>query len=224
MIAYKGINMITCGHVNCYIIRGEKGDILIDTGTPDFRGIIETWLFNYHVTLIILTHGHNDHIGNAAYFSELFGAPIMISPYDMRLCRSNLSRRSYALTAAGRLMMTANNAVMQKKSELFSPDIFAADDMELSPYGIDGRIINLEGHTKGSIGVLCSSSLGCDLYVGDAVMNMIRPSMPMIAESPKQAHRTVRRIMALSPDRILSGHGKPVITRNSMEGLKRLCK
>ena len=57
----SGVNMITCGHVNCYVIRGSSGDILIDTGTAEYREAVEAWLCNYNVRLIFLTHGHNGH-------------------------------------------------------------------------------------------------------------------------------------------------------------------
>ena len=210
MIMYENINMISCGMVNCYVIRGEKGDVLIDTGREEYRDHIETWLMNYNISLIILTHGHADHIQNAGYFSKLYNAPVMISPYDMRIARDNKARPYYITTPIGRLMKKQTEMTMHLHMNRFEPSIFADEGMDLSPYGIDGVIISLEGHTKGSIGVLCKSSVGYDLYAGDAVMNVAVPMFPMIAESPKMAKTAIERIVTLSPDRILPGHGNPV--------------
>lgn len=211
MIMYDNLNMISCGSVNCYVIRGEKGDILIDTGREEFRDHIETWLLNYDIRLIILTHGHADHVQNAGYFSELYGAPVMISRYDMSLARDNSRRPYYITSTLGHLLKRENEKLMHTRMNPFTPQIFAEEGLDLHPYGIDGVIVELEGHTKGSVGVLCKSSVGFDLYAGDALMNIPSPSFPMIAESPKRAKASIGRIITLSPDRIMTGHGMPII-------------
>ena len=66
-MVWNNVNLIKCDNINCYVIRGNKGDVLIDTGLKKYRNEIETWLLNYDIKLIALTHGHNDHIENAAY-------------------------------------------------------------------------------------------------------------------------------------------------------------
>ena len=53
MIMYENLNMIECGGVSCYIVKGKNGDVLIDTGREQYRDHIETWLMNYNVKLII---------------------------------------------------------------------------------------------------------------------------------------------------------------------------
>lgn len=212
MVLWKNLSMISCGMTNCWIIRGSRGDILIDTGLEEYRSRIELWLqsYGYNVSLIILTHGHADHIQNAAYFSRKYGAPIMISPYDMRLARDNASRHYYITSLSGWVMRNRCKRNMRLVCDRFEPDIFAEDGMDLSPYGIEGTVVSLEGHTKGSIGVLHNSSYGRDLYVGDAVCCCPIPSYPMICESPAAARRSIERIITIAPDRILSGHGGPV--------------
>ena len=207
---YENINMISCGMVNCYIVRGEKGDILIDTGLETYRDHIETWLLNYNVKLIILTHGHAENIQNAGYFSELYGAPIMISPYDMRIARDNSARKSYITNPLGRLMRGRDEMLSHMHMNRFEPKIYAEEGMDLREYGIDGVIVSLEGHTRGSLGVFCKSSVGFDLYAGDALVNMPVPMFPMTAESPYGARCSIERIITLSPDRIMCTRGKPI--------------
>ncbi|MGN0642111.1 MAG: MBL fold metallo-hydrolase [Huintestinicola sp.] len=210
MIALTEVNMISCGMTNCYVIRGAKGDILVDTGLEQYRDHIETWLLNYDIRLIILTHGHADHVQNAGYFSKLYNAPVMISPYDMRLARDNSCRPYYITNPVGYAMKNRIDVNLHMKMNYFEPKIFAEDGMDLSPYGIDGIIINLEGHTKGSVGVLCKSCAGFDLYCGDAVLTAPFPSFPITCESPKAAKGTIEKIITIAPDRLLAGHGDPV--------------
>lgn len=212
MIMYENLNMINCGGVNCYVIRGSKGDILIDTGREEYRNHIETWLLNYNIKLIILTHGHADHIQNAGYFSKLYGAPIMVSPYDMRIARDNSARPYYITNPLGRLLKNKNEMIRHMHMNYFDPKIYAEEGTDLTPYGVDGVIVELQGHTRGSIGVLCKSSVGLDLYAGDALMNFPVPMFPMVCESPLKARESIERIITLAPDRILIGHGDPICT------------
>ncbi len=205
----EGVNMITCGNGNCYVIRGRSGDMLIDTGTEDYRDEIETWLQYYNVKLIFLTHGHNDHIGNAAYFSKLFGADIVMSSLDLALSRHNLMHRIYPVGIRGKVILSASQKLMGQSTESFAVNIFPEDGVALGEkYGIECKAVKLDGHTKGSFGIM----QGRDLYVGDALMNFVYPSSSLICESPKAARESLYKIAALSPERIFFGHGKPIET------------
>ncbi|MCM1524553.1 MAG: MBL fold metallo-hydrolase [Ruminococcus sp.] len=210
MIMYENLNMISCGGGNCYVIRGDKGDILIDTGGTEWRGTIEEWLKNYNVTLIILTHGHIDHTGNAGYFSRLFNAPVMISPYDLPLVKDMDCRPYYVTTPVGSFIKMEQERSEEKAAEPFDNIIPAGDGVSLAKYGIDGSIISLEGHTKGSVGVLHNSEAGTDIYVGDAVMNTPISLFPAICESPRRARESIKRLSRLIPLRIMPGHGDPL--------------
>lgn len=205
---FEGVNMISCGNVNCYIIRGMSGDVLIDTGTPDYRDEIEVWLHNYNVKLIVLTHGHNDHIGNAGYFSGLLNAKIAMSAYDVPLAKNNLARKFYAVGIRGKIMEKASVKLMKSMAEYFDTDIFLSDDMTIGEeYGIENcKAIKLDGHTKGSFGILH----GKDLYIGDAAMNYTEPLFPALCESPAAARRSLDRVKDISPERIFFGHGAPI--------------
>ena len=209
---YENIDMISCGNTNCYVIRGCGGDILIDTGEERSRNEIEMWLLNYDVKIIVLTHGHNDHIGNAAYFSELFGAEIYINKADYPLISDNLKRHFYTSGALGRIAAAMSKKTMEQKAEKFKVTRFVSDgDVIGSKYGIPCFIVGLDGHTKGSVGVY----FGDDLYVGDAVMNVPYPSFPYICESPKAARATIDKINVIRPKRIMCGHGDIISTEHN---------
>lgn len=205
---YSGVNMITCGRDNCYIIRGEKGDILIDTCSKEFRDEVETWLLNYNVRLIVLTHGHIDHIGNAAYFAEIYDAKIAMCAEDSELAETMHARRLHAMGVRGLIIKKATEMPLQSLPEPFKADISLEDGMDLGEkFGIENcTAVSLEGHTRGSFGILH----GKDLYVGDAAMNFISPSFPNICESPVRARKSLEKIKELSPERIFFGHGEPI--------------
>lgn len=206
------VNLINCNNTNCYIIRGTDGDILVDTGVPKYRDEIETWLLNYNVKLIVLTHGHNDHIGNAAYFSELYGVPIAMGKYDEALAEDNLCRNFYSVGAAGKAVAALSKKAMSDRLELFAVSIHLEDGMELGrDFGADCKAVKLDGHTKGSFSFLN----GTDLYLGDAAMNYIAPAFPAICESPKAARASLNKIKAMKTERIFFGHGSPIETKSA---------
>ncbi|MGN0692643.1 MAG: MBL fold metallo-hydrolase [Oscillospiraceae bacterium] len=207
---YKNANLLRNDHVNCYVIRCMGGDVLIDTGRKSARDEIETWLSSYYdIKLIFLTHGHIDAAENAKYFSELYHAPIAMSRYDYPLIHDNLCRTHYITSLRGRLHESKIHTAMDTPMDCFTPDYFVEDGMRLCDLDADGiymdaRIVSLDGHTRGSIGILN----GGDLYCGDALTSLGSSFWSTTAESPKAAKYTMERIAALAPDRIFPCHGE----------------
>lgn len=70
------------GETNCYLIKGDKGYTIIDTGMYSKEGI-KQWqeIMNagYKIEKIVLTHVHQDHIGLAKWFQEEIGVPVVVS-------------------------------------------------------------------------------------------------------------------------------------------------
>lgn len=71
---------IPLGVDQCYIIQGE-GVVMIDGGAPKkakafIKGIKKTSIKPEDIKLIILTHGHWDHIGSVSEIKKITGAKI----------------------------------------------------------------------------------------------------------------------------------------------------
>ena len=68
--------------MNSYLVRGEKGFTVIDTGSKS-KESIELWkkVINsgFSIEKVVLTHAHPDHIGLSKWFQEQYGVPVMIS-------------------------------------------------------------------------------------------------------------------------------------------------
>lgn len=68
--------------VNCYLIKGENGYTIIDTGS-DAKEAIDIWKqtlsSGIHVEKVVLTHAHPDHIGLARWFQDSYHVPVFIS-------------------------------------------------------------------------------------------------------------------------------------------------
>ena len=79
------------GHVHSYLLPGDEGWTLVDTGIglPDSR---ELWAAELEhlggpVAAILVTHFHPDHVGAAADLAELTGAPVFQDELDLDQCR-----------------------------------------------------------------------------------------------------------------------------------------
>ena len=90
--------------------------------------------------------------------------------------------------------------------ETFEPDVLLEDGQDLSPYGLDARVVHLPGHSSGSIGVLTGDG---DLFCGDLLVNVLRPSLHYYIDNLAQAHESIRKLSDLGVGTVYPGHGKP---------------
>ena len=76
----------------------------------------------------------------------------------------------------------------------------------MNEYGIDAKVVELPGHTNGSIGLEIE---GGKLFVGDALMNMFYPTVSMLYVDEQEMLSTAKNISELGERTIYFGHGKP---------------
>ena len=200
------IHRIASGNVNCYIVADNDKAILIDTGRKKYREKILEKCKEFHVGLIVLTHGHMDHCQNAAYLSSALQIPIAMSEKDMDLIPDNKKQSLSAKTFLGKIVLSASLSSFEKDSlEMFEPTIYLKNGDDLSSYGIDAKIVELPGHTKGSIAVKIEDNL----FVGDALMNMFYPTISMLYTDEREMLKSAEYISELGEKTIYFGHGKP---------------
>lgn len=200
--------------VNSYIIRGQR-TLIIDTGVPGFGEKIlakmeEHGIKPSDISLILITHGHYDHTGSAAFLKEKTGAPIAIHRDDAEALRTGVNPPLHPVSARGRVMQAASKIIGMPKVQSLEPDILIDTEFDLAPYGIDGKAIPTPGHTGGSLVVLLAG--GCAL-VGDMIfgglMRTHSPTFPPFCSDREQELKSVQMILDRNPKIIYSGHGGP---------------
>lgn len=209
--------------VTCYILRGEKSDLLIDTGFIGIWPGLLCWLRNYQVSHVLLTHAHMDHDWNAKRMQEE-SAQILLSIHDREL-RNNFSIQPvHAVFPKEKQRVRMQNfGASFMKSRSYEPDIWIHDDQPelLKTLGFDAELIPLPGHTLGSVGVLS----GDVLYCGDAftMLNGV-PEIPPTAFSPVLMARSLETILKLPVKWLACGHGLPVKMRDARPVIIRYLK
>ena len=215
------VERINGGMANCYIVSQGDHAVLVDTGTAKYREAILEKCRVAGVGLIVLTHGHYDHVQNVAYLARALGVPVAMHPADLPLLEDILAEPIHAHTLLGKAMAAVIRLgqrpglkklitwVQQNEIPPFTPDIALYDGFSLEAYGIDARVIALPGHTRGCVGLLA----GGDLIAGDALMNLTKPGRAAHYVDRAAMEASAGKISALGDVTVWFGHGRPVKNR-----------
>ena len=186
-----------------YLLRGESSSVLVDTGTEKLGEHTLAACHHMAVRLILLTHGHFDHCQNAAYFAQELHCPVAISREDAEL----LSGVQRPVRGEGfrdeAFAWLSNRSIRKQALPRVEPSIFLEDGMSLAPYGIQGKVVALPGHTAGSVGVFLDSR---DLLVGDAMFCLPGLGPAWCYEDKAQMEKSLEKVKALRPRQIYAGH------------------
>lgn len=206
------VDRITCGNGNCFLVHTNGNAILVDTCRARFKDKIFELCRQHNVQLIVLTHGHIDHVQNAAFLSDKLNIPIAMHQADYKLIESNWHEPLSAHTLQGKFILKLSMRSFQaEKIEPFTPAFFLSEGDTLSHYGIPASILELSGHTKGSIGIRIDNT---DLIVGDALMNMFYPGKTPLYGDLTAMNKSADRISKLGEMTIHFGHGRSVPNRS----------
>jgi hydroxyacylglutathione hydrolase len=196
--------------VNCYLVNTANGCILIDSGLSKRRSDLVRELEAAgcgpgDLKLIIVTHGHLDHNGNTAYIRDRYGAKIAMHVGDLAMAESgDMFVGVKGFTVA--LMRLFLPLVGMSRYDGFTPDIILEDGYDFSEYGLDARVVQVPGHSKGSIGVLTAEG---DLFCGDILGNTDTPAITTIVDDSAELAASVERLKALDVRTVYPGHGRP---------------
>ncbi len=209
------IHRLSLGMCYCYLIK-QEGLILVDTGFPNqgkkfLKELTSLSIVPKDISLIILTHGHNDHIGSANEIKGLTGGKVAINQREKEWVEQALKPLPPPVGLWGKIMMIMLKRVTTRIHFPGTPvDLALGDeDFSLEDYGIHGRVLHTPGHTAGSMSLLLDTG---DAFVGDLVMNglpmRIGAGMPIFAESTDAVKKSWRKLLDNGAKRIYCAHGK----------------
>lgn len=210
------IHPIELGPTFCHLIVGDQGRcVFVDTGFPGKEAAFDAALEQLSMTpeqigLVVVTHGHWDHVGCAEAIKNRTGAPLAMHARDKGAFELGRPVMPPGVTPWGKVL-----SVLMKSFVLFAKlpptkvDIVLTDEgMDLAPHGVAGRIIHTPGHSPGSVSIVLESG---DALVGDLAMNALplrrRPGLPIFAEDPAQVLESWRMLLELDIHTIHPAHG-----------------
>lgn len=215
------IAILPFGMVNCHLVIGDRGCVLVDAGLPGSEGKIARALRRHGLTfadirLIVVTHAHVDHAGGAARLRELSGAPVLAHRGDLAYYRQLLPMTFCSTGWFGRLFLKAG--LIRRPYVAFTPDILMADGQELalSAYGVEGVVRHTPGHTAGSVSLELASR---EVLVGDLVASGIllggllrtgHAIRPPFEDDPQATAAALQRLVDAGMETFHMGHGGPL--------------
>jgi len=208
-----GVYQIGMGYVNAFLITGDDGLALVDSGLPRKKDPILSAVAGAgrqpaDLKHILITHHHIDHMGSLGDLMEATGAKSYVHPLDSPIVRGDRPQpgpnpASLLGKFAGPLLARFGPAPTTAPV-----DIEVADGEELAIAG-GIRALHTPGHTPGHLAFLLARDGGL-LFAGDAAANIIRLGLPigMFTADRQQAKESIRKLAALEFEVACFGHGR----------------
>lgn len=177
--------------------KGKTTRILVDTGHVGRRQVLWAALASRGIApadidMVFLTHAHWDHVQNVDVFGSV---PLLLHPDELE----------YSLDPHPRefAMPSWTHSLLERQTLRH-----VVEGDELIP-GV--KVVELPGHTVGSIGLAVDTPDGCTVVAGDA-LHYARVALegrnPLVFWDTELAAQSIERIVAMA-DVIYPGHDRP---------------
>jgi len=183
-----------CGGIfetNCYLLKAPEGGILFDAP----QGACE-WMRSLEIEpkLLLLTHGHIDHVQDVAKIKRQFGCPIGCHPLTAPMISDREFFRDFGF---------------ELEIEPVEPDFLIEETSNRNFLGADFQVLEIPGHCPGS---LCFFLRDDKLFVGGDVLfagSIGRGDLPG-GDIDLLIAGIREKLFQLGDDvTVLSGHGPP---------------
>lgn len=205
---------LSLGPVNAFLI-DDKGLTLIDTGYKNsirkiFRAVSKANLDPFQIKQIILTHCHPDHAGSAAAIKRKLNIPVFAHSADAPLIRTGISGRFPYERTPGAFNWMVYNLYIRRAGKTNEPVEIEEEltDNDVLPIGGGLQVIHTPGHSAGHIALLLKEEGVC--ITGDLCANNNGISLSTVYECTPLGIKSILKASALSFDRAVFGHGKPL--------------
>lgn len=177
---------------NCYILKGERGDLVIDPGQGSFDWVMQN---TGKIAAVLNTHGHFDHVYDDAKLQRA-GAKIYIHEDDAFMLRAD---------------------PFETLQEPLQPDVLVSDGQEFVLGGFNVKFHLFAGHTPGS----CMIEASGVIFSGDVIFKGSIGRWDFPFSSGEQMRESLHKILQIKGDFTLyPGHGANTSLAAERQNLK----
>ncbi len=204
----------------------ENGEVLlVDAGLYGssgtiLRGLEALGMFPEQIGRVVITHAHPDHSG---------GLGRLVAGREVSVAVHRLEADIIAGTAPppsplqNGLIGKVTQPVVSRLMGSSVPVDDRLEDGDVIPFGTEVRVVHLPGHTEGSIALHLPDK--GTIIVGDALQykfaRRLSPPASGVTQRPKEAMRSVEKLLGLDFDTICFSHFPPLRNQPG-EALRRL--
>lgn len=223
-----GVRRIADGAVNYYLVEGDDGLIMIDTGWPrswqrTVKVLEEVGHSPADLRAVLLTHGHPDHLGAAEEARKESDVPVMAYREEVARVKGESSDASPLKMVPSLVPKLYHGATISFVGEatvkgfLFPAWVKEVESFDAGPLNLGETIevIPTPGHTSGHVsfnlkgrGVLVA---GDAIVTRDPITGAEGPRLPddAVNQNPSQARESLEAIGSQQADILVCGHGEP---------------
>ena len=178
---------------NCYILKGEQGDLVIDPGQGSFDWVMQN---TGKIAAVLNTHGHFDHVYDDAKLQRM-GAKIYIHEDDAFMLRTD---------------------PFETMPEPIEADVLIkGQEQSLEIAGFNVKFSLFAGHTPGS----CMIEAGGVIFSGDVIFRGSIGRWDFPFSSGAQMRESLHKILQIEGDFTLyPGHGPNTSLAAERQNLK----
>ena len=180
---------------NCFVVYNEQNQAaVIDPGANGAELVDAIQKDGKEITMVLLTHGHFDHIGGVHEIQEKANCKVYVHEQDQELLQDPSKNLSKLF-----------QQVISKNFTSAKADVLLKDG-DTIPFGeITFRVMHTPGHSKGS----CMYLTDGVIFSGDTVFKREIGRNDTYGGDPVAQQKSLQRIAAIPGDYIIcTGHGE----------------
>jgi len=213
------ISQVLGGRSNVFLVSRGKNRLLFDTSSNKCRDRLFRNLDKMRISsidVLVLSHSHFDHVGNAAKVQDRFGAKVLVHDSE-----ASYLKQGYSPVPPGTVLFTrllvwlfARKLHSWFRYEPCQPYELVHDSYDLSEFGMKARLIHTPGHTTGMTSLIVEEEVA---LVGDALFGIFPGSVfPPFANNINQLIQSWGKLLKTDCRWFLPSHGWPV-SRHRLE-------
>jgi glyoxylase-like metal-dependent hydrolase (beta-lactamase superfamily II) len=217
-------------HINSYLVSGNKGYLLIDTGWGTEKAfnsikeqLAELGINGQEINQIVVTHAHPDHFGQAGKLRPLFGAKLAFHHLEKEFIETRYIHMDKLIQELGQWLQR-NGVPPDKLGELQEaslpmlrfiapamPDVTLHGGETITTGQFSFKVIPTPGHAPGHVCLYEPDKK--ILFSGDHILPTITPHVglhPQSGSDPLGAYLdSLEQLKKLDVELVLPGHEQP---------------